>query len=42
VLPCFIELAKAILDRQDLIVVCADPAEVKAQQGQVDESRLHL
>jgi len=42
VLPCFIELAKAILEHQDLIVVCADPAEVRTQLGAVDESRLHL
>lgn len=42
VLPCFVELARTILTYQHLIVVCANPAAVKAQLGVVDGNRLHL
>lgn len=42
VLPCFIELARAILARQHLLIVCADEAAVRAQLGFIDAHRLHL
>lgn len=42
VLPCFVDIARTILNYQDLIVVCADPAEVKASLKGVADDRLHL
>ena len=40
VIPCFVEIAKAIMQRETLLIVCPDESEVRLQLGEVDESRV--
>ncbi|HET9570654.1 MAG TPA: agmatine deiminase family protein [Bacteroidales bacterium] len=42
VLPCFVNIARAVLQRQKLIIVCPNAAEVKSLLGAVNESNLLL
>lgn len=42
VLPCFISIAREILKRQSLIVVCSDAAEVRALLGENHTGCLYL
>lgn len=42
VLPCFEQLAREILNRQDLVVVCADQKAVLQRLGTEHQHRLHL
>ena len=40
VIPCFVEIAKAIMKHEKVLIVCPDQSEVKRQLGYVDESRI--
>lgn len=40
VIPCFVAIAKEILKREKLLIVCRDAASVRQQLGPVDESRV--
>jgi agmatine/peptidylarginine deiminase len=40
VIPCYVQIAKAILRQERLVVVCASAAAVRAALGAVDESRI--
>jgi len=40
VIPCFVAIAKAILQKEKLLIVCASIDEVKASLGNIDESRI--
>ena len=40
VLPCFVEIAKEIIKRETLLIVCLNKEEVRHQLGNVDESRI--
>jgi len=40
--PCFVTIAREVLKREKLIVVCADAATVRSQLGPVDNQRLVL
>lgn len=42
VIPCFVAIAKEIMKREMVLVVCPDASEVRAQLGKVDESRLRF
>lgn len=42
VTPCFVAIARAILEYESLIIVCADADAVRLQLGDIDESRLCL
>jgi len=42
VTPCFVTIARAILERENLIIVCADADAVRFQLGDINESRLCL
>jgi len=42
VLPCFVDIAREVLQREKLLIVCPDAAEVKAQLGPVNEANLFL
>lgn len=45
VIPCFVEIAKAIVAREKLLIVCLDPAAVKRQLGDTvdyDKITFHL
>jgi len=42
VLPCFVNIAREILKREKLIIVCSDEAEVRASLGAVNEANLFL
>ncbi|WP_102408419.1 agmatine deiminase family protein [Parabacteroides bouchesdurhonensis] len=40
VIPCFVSIAKEIIKREKLLVVCPDEASVRSQLGNVDYSRI--
>lgn len=40
VVPCFVAIAREILKREKLVVVCKDSDTVRAQLGEVDEERI--
>ena len=40
VIPCFVDIAKEIIKRERVLIVCTDKAEVRLQLGNVDESRI--
>lgn len=40
VIPCFVSIAKEIIKREKLLIVCRDKEEVCAQLGEVDDSRI--
>lgn len=40
VIPCFVAIAKEVIKREKLLVVCPDEAVVRAQLGEVDYSRV--
>ena len=40
VIPCFVEIAKEIIKRETLLIVCQDEKEVRRQIGDIDESRI--
>ncbi|MDR0845847.1 MAG: agmatine deiminase family protein [Tannerella sp.] len=40
VIPCFVAIAKEIIKRERLLIVCPDEAEVRRQLGAVDDSRI--
>ena len=40
VIPCFVEIAKEIIKRETLLIVCLDESEVMRQLGNVDTSRI--
>ena len=40
VIPCFVAIAKAIVRKEKLLIVCASIDEVKAALGNIDESRI--
>lgn len=42
VLPCFVNIAREVLQREKLLIVCQESAEVKAQLGPVNEANLFL
>jgi agmatine deiminase len=42
VLPCFVEIARAILERENLLVVCSDAADVRVKLGDINHKRLFL
>ena len=42
VIPCFVAIAREVMKRQLLLVVCKDEAEVRSQLGDVDESRIRF
>lgn len=42
VVPCFVAIAKEVLKREKLIVVCPNAKEVKSLLGEIDEERLLL
>jgi len=42
VLPCFIHIAKEVLKREKLMVVCSNATEVRASLGAVNEANLFL
>jgi len=42
VVPCFVSIAKEILKREKLIIVCQDKEEVLEQLGDVDDKRIHF
>jgi agmatine deiminase len=42
VLPCFVAIARAVLERESLVIVCSNAAEVRSMLGAVDEDRLFL
>lgn len=42
VLPCFVNIAREVLKREKLIIVCPNATEVRASLGAVNEANLHL
>lgn len=42
VLPCFVNIAREVLQREKLLIVCPDAAEVRASLGAVNEANLFL
>ena len=42
VVPCFVSIAKEIMKRENLLIVCPDAAVVKQQLGEYDESRVRF
>lgn len=40
VIPCFVSIAKEVIKREKLLVVCVDEQEVREQLGEVDYSRV--
>lgn len=42
VLPCFVNIAREILKREKLIIVCPDAAQVRASLGAINEVNLFL
>lgn len=42
VIPCFVSIAKEIMKREKLVVVCPDALEVKEQLGVFDEERVRF
>ena len=40
VVPCFVAIAKEVIKREKLLIVCPDAEAVRAQLGGVDESRI--
>ena len=40
VIPCFVEITKEIMKRENVLIVCPDQAEVRRQLGKVDENRI--
>ena len=40
VIPCFVNIAKEIIKREILLIVCQDEEEVKCQLGNIDKSRI--
>lgn len=40
VIPCFVEIAKAILEKEQLLIVCRSIDEVKKALGKVDDSKM--
>ncbi|MDD2437992.1 MAG: agmatine deiminase family protein [Massilibacteroides sp.] len=40
VLPCFVAIAKEVMKREKLLIVCRDADKVKEQLGVIDESRV--
>jgi len=42
VTPCFVRIAREILQRENLILVCANASAVRAQLGAVDETKLFI
>ena len=42
VIPCFVSIAKEIMKREKLVVVCPDTLEVKEQLGVFDEERVRF
>ncbi len=42
VIPCFVNIAREVLKREKLIIVCSNAAEVRASLGAVNEANLFL
>lgn len=42
VIPCFVSIAREIMKREKLIVVCVDEVEVRRQLGEVDEDKIRF
>lgn len=42
VLPCFVNIAREVLKREKLLIVCPDATEVRASLGVVNEANLYL
>lgn len=40
VTPCFVAIAREIVKRENLLIVCPDAAEVRRQLGDIDERRI--
>ncbi len=40
VTPCFVAIAREIVKRENLLIVCPDAAEVRRQLGDIDEQRI--
>lgn len=40
VIPCFVAIAKEIIKRESLLIVCRDENEVRRQLGEIDEERV--
>lgn len=40
VVPCFVAIAKEVMKREKLLIVCQDEQEVRASLGEVDENRI--
>ena len=40
VIPCFVAIAKEVIKREKLLIVCPDAEAVRAQLGEVEESRI--
>ena len=40
VVPCFVAIAKEVIKREKLLIVCPDAEAVRAQLGEVEESRI--
>lgn len=40
VIPCFVAIAREVVKREKLLIVCRDENEVRGQLGDVDESRI--
>ena len=40
VIPCFVEIAKEIIKRETLLIVCQDEKEVRRQLGNIDENHI--
>ncbi|WP_075556932.1 agmatine deiminase family protein [Parabacteroides timonensis] len=40
VVPCFVEIAKEVIKREKLLIVCPDESAVRSQLGDVDYSRI--
>lgn len=40
VIPCFVSIAKEIIKREKLLIVCRDEMEVRSQLGEVDYERI--
>lgn len=40
VIPCFVAIAREIVKREKLVIVCSDEQQVRQQLGEVDDSRI--
>ena len=40
VIPCFVEIAKEIIKRETLLIVCRDQEEARRQLGNIDDNRI--